>query len=246
MYIYTIYFVPFSTNLFPNKKSRINFPSPFLQFLMDAHARRRRGRKSVVNLIKMDDYLLSARTSVKYHARVRQREEASGDRANLHMAETCGWKLSSTVISWVISFEGWSMYIYIYIYRAVYLLIRVQGGGQKRFAASSSLRFTRWIYREAGRLDPVFTNPPGINKMFWSSNVSSIPFFFLARERERTRRSICTFKRLSSLLFTFVSFIKSFHIRIRLVSSGRRGCFLLFLFSLRYSRMIHSGILDSK
>lgn len=185
MYIYTIYFVPFSTNLFPNKKSRINFPSPFLQFLMDAHARRRRGRKSVVNLIKMDDYLLSARTSVKYHARVRQREEASGDRANLHMAETCGWKLSSTVISWVISFEGWSMYIYIYIYRAVYLLIRVQGGGQKRFAASSSLRFTRWIYREAGRLDPVFTNPPGINKMFWSSNVSSIPFFFLARERER-------------------------------------------------------------
>lgn len=114
MYIYTIYFVPFSTNLFPNKKSRINFPSPFLQFLMDAHARRRRGRKSVVNLIKMDDYLLSARTSVKYHARVRQREEASGDRANLHMAETCGWKLSSTVISWVISFEGWSMYIYTY------------------------------------------------------------------------------------------------------------------------------------
>lgn len=100
----------------------------------------------------------------------------------------------ATVISSVISFERVKcVYIYIYVYACtqsmyVYLLIRIQGGGgQRRLSAACSslpLRFIRWIYREAGRLDSSFYEPiPSWDKQ----NGPILKVFFVSRERERKR-----------------------------------------------------------
>lgn len=117
---------------------------------------------------------------------------AGGDHANLHMAESCGWKLFTRHGDFVgyLLREG-EVCIYMYVCTQsmyVYLLIRIQGGGgQRRLSAACSslpLRFIRRIYREAGRLDSSFYEPiPSWDKQ----NGPILKVFFVSRERERKR-----------------------------------------------------------
>lgn len=121
-------------------------------------ARKRKEKRRGFNLRSTIGYLLlSAHSSVKCKSPLVR-----------GWPRICIWRKvvagnSSLLPRW---FRRLSPYIYMYIYR-VYLLICIQGGAQKRFAACSSFYP---LDIEAGRLDPVFTNRTlfGINKMFWS------------------------------------------------------------------------------
>lgn len=196
--MYTIYFVPPIYSL--TRNGELTSPSPSWSNFWWTRTSKRKKKCREFN---KDGRLFIIRRLNITQESARGEEEARGDRANLHMAETCGWKLSTSLHG---DFVGYLLrgVKHIYIYRAVYLLIRVQGGGggQKRFAASSSLLdISRGWTIGSSFYEP---NPPGINKMFWSILQRFFHSILFSRKREKTRRSICTFKRLSSLLFTFV------------------------------------------
>lgn len=142
---------------------------------------------------------------------------AGGDHANLHMAESCGWKLFTRHGDFVgyLLREGEvciHIYMYMHVHRvctcicwSVYKEEEVREDCQQLVHLYLSALSAGYI----ARLDDwirVFTNrsPLGINKMVRSSKFSS----FLARERERER---CGEWKNVEIGLTFASFIKSFH-----------------------------------
>lgn len=145
--MYTIYFVPPIYSL--TRNGELTSPSPSWSNFWWTRTSKRKKKCREFN--KDGRLFIIRRLNITQE--VRRRPEVT--------ARICIWrKLAagnsprpSTVISWVISFEGWSIYIYTEpcICWSVYK-------EEEEVRKDSQLVHPCWIYREAGRLDPVFTN----------------------------------------------------------------------------------------
>lgn len=149
--MYTIYFVPPIYSL--TRNGELTSPSPSWSNFWWTRTSKRKKKCREFN---KDGRLFIIRRLNITQESARGEEEARGDRANLHMAETCGWKLSTSLHG---DFVGYLLrgvkHIYIYTEPCICWSVYKE---EEEVRKDSQLVHPCWIYREAGRLDPVFTN----------------------------------------------------------------------------------------